>query len=234
MRFNLIDLLLPDTCSLCLSTVSTPQRHLCCDACWRSLPRIVRACRHCACEVAEGDICGSCLTRPLSMGIAAVPFVYRDETLRLVSALKFQNNFRSARTLAYGIVQQVQAIYDQDQYPDAVVPTPLSWQRHVVRGYNQTERLAKEVGKALNIPVVSHLSRKHGPTQHGNTKTARKSLPISTFKFRRSPPKHIALIDDVITTGTTMSVMAKVCLRAGVHRVDLWAACRTPEAFSEV
>ena len=230
MHASLLDLLLPDTCIQCLATTLTRQKHLCCEHCWASLPRIINPCRHCAREIPDGEICGACLTRPLSAGRAVIPFIYRDEAMELVSALKFQNNLRAARTLAHGITEQVEALYPAEQLPEVIVPTPLSWQRHVMRGYNQTERLADEISNTLSVPVKRLLRRKHGPTQHDSSRAIRQSLPMSTFKFKGHSLNHIALIDDVVTTGTTMQVMAKVCLRAGVRRVDLWAACRTPES----
>ena len=232
MHTSLLDLLLPDTCIQCLATTLTREKHLCCEHCWASLTRIENPCLHCARELPDGDICGACLTHPLSVGRAVIPFAYRDEAMQLVSALKFQNNFRAARTLAHGIVEQVEALYPAEQLPEAIVPTPLSWRRHVIRGYNQTERLADEISNALDVPIKHLLRRKHGPTQHDSTRATRQSLPMSAFSSKGTCPSHIALIDDVVTTGTTMRVMAKVCQRAGARRVDLWAACRTPESHA--
>lgn len=226
MRPSLLDLVLPDTCHLCHANVVRPSRHLCCPFCWKSLPRIENPCRHCAKEVSRNRICGACLTRPLSTGIAVVPFVYGEGALHLIRTLKFQNDLRSARTLAYGMTERIRTQYQNQSMPEAIVPTPLSLRRHIVRGYNQTVRLADEISRSLKIPVQERLSRRDGPTQHGRSRTARQAMPLTAFKYKGSAPSHIALLDDVITTGTTMRIMARVCQLAGVRRVDLWAACR--------
>lgn len=230
MRFSLLNLLLPDTCVLCQSTVEHRHDHLCCASCWASLPRNTNACRHCARALNEGNICGSCLITPLSTGIAVVPLIYAGEAITLVSALKFRNSTRAARTLARTILTGVQAAYGAGRArPNVIVPTPMAWRRQFIRGYNQSARLASDLAKALGIPTRALLKRGYGPTQHGRSRAARQSLPLSTFEFVGEPPQHIALVDDVMTTGATMKAMASICARAGVRRVDLWAACRTPE-----
>jgi predicted amidophosphoribosyltransferase len=73
------------------------------------------------------------------------------------------------------------------------------------------------------------LSRRHGPSQHGRNRRAREALPLNTFYTRRQLPadtRHIALLDDVVTTGSTMRVMAHTMQSAGVRRIDIWAPCR--------
>lgn len=189
-------------------------------------------CRHCARALAHGEVCGRCLTSPLSIGIAIAPLVYERDAARLVHELKFQNNRRATKTLAQALIDAVEATYADTQRPEVVVPTPMAWRRHVVRGYNQAERLARSVARPLRLPVASLLRRRYGPTQHGRSRAARETLPLRTFsftdtrRFSASVPEHIALIDDVMTTGTTMRTMARVCADAGVRRVDLWAVCR--------
>ena len=228
MLNKFLDLFLPDTCILCDTILATQTTHLCCAACWQNLPHLKTACRHCARSTPDGEICGRCLTKPLSTGIAVVPLTYEGDAIRLVRALKFENSLRAAHTLGYLVAAEVKARYPESGLPRQIVPTPMSWRRHVVRGYNQATRLAEDISKRLSIPTVNALKRRHGPTQHGRSRSARESLAANSFIYTGHIEEHIALLDDVMTTGATMRAMATTCRNAGVRRIDLWATCRTP------
>ena len=235
MLSRIIDLYLPDTCALCQILIDKRQPHLCCTHCWSDLPWLDHQCRHCGLALPEPDprmrplVCGHCLTQPLTKGIAIVPLAYNDDTQRLVHELKLQNNLRAAEVLSVALATRIQATYGMRPRPQYIVPTPLTWRRRVIRGYNQTARLAFSLADKLSIPVHSMLSRRHGPSQHGRNRRAREALPLNTFYTRRQLPadtRHIALLDDVVTTGSTMRVMAHTMQSAGVRRIDIWAPCR--------
>ncbi|MEE2784901.1 MAG: hypothetical protein VYE04_16175 [Pseudomonadota bacterium] len=165
----------------------------------------------------------------MTRGIAVVPLAYNDDTQRLVHELKLQNNLRAVEVLSVVLATRIQATYGKRPRPQYIVPTPLTWRRRAIRGYNQTARLAFSLADKLSIPVHHTLSRRHGPAQHGRTRRAREAMPLSTFYTRRQLPadtRHIAVLDDVVTTGSTMRVMAHTLQSAGVRRIDLWAPCR--------
>ncbi|NKC00808.1 MAG: hypothetical protein GKR90_20250 [Pseudomonadales bacterium] len=232
--YKTINLLLPDTCMLCRMVVDDPAPHLCCTHCWSSLARFELQCRHCGRPLPTdgvGDlICGACQTNPLTLGLTIAPLVYAEEAVDLVHALKFSNSLRAARTLSCALSERI--LSTATQLPKAIVPTPISWRRHFRRGYNQSDRLAHELATRLELPIRYPLRRRHGTVQHGNSRAQREAQPMKVFTIAESDlPDHIALVDDVITTGTTMKNMSKTLARAGVQRVDLWAPCRASSDF---
>lgn len=227
------DLFLPDTCILCGIILEQASPRACCDFCWQALPRIEQPCRHCAQPVPEGDLCGRCLARPLSQGIAVVPLRYERYAQDLIHQLKFNNSLRAARTLSQALYGSIAIKYAGQPLPEAIVPTPLSWRRHVQRGYNQCDRLSLELAANLDVPIQHLLKRRHGPVQHGRSLAQRATQPRRSFELIRwKVPPHIAIVDDVITTGTTMSNMARALARGGARRIDLWAPCRATQSGS--
>lgn len=229
-----INLFLPDTCILCRMVVNEATPHLCCRHCWSALPRFDTQCRHCGrplpSNLTSELICGVCQTKPLTVGLTIAPLVYRDDAVNLVHALKFSNSVRAARTLSCALSERI--LSTATRLPEVMIPTPISWRRHFRRGYNQCDRLTHELASALGIEVRYALNRKHGRVQHGNSRSVREAQPTNVFTVTDTDlPNHIALVDDVITTGTTMRNMSKTLMRAGAKRVDLWAPCRASSDF---
>jgi ComF family protein len=101
------------------------------------------------------------------------------------------------------------------------------------RGYNQAFELAKPVARALGVPIArDRLARiRATPAQTGLDAAARRRNLRGAFAVSRggSLPKHIALFDDVVTTGATVRECARVLRRAGVERIDVWALARAPQ-----
>jgi ComF family protein len=103
---------------------------------------------------------------------------------------------------------------------------PLS---QIRRGYNQAELLADRLGRQLGIPVCHNL-RKHRwtPKQISLNLDARHNNLRRAFKAQGYPGDHVALVDDVMTTGTTVTTLTELLLRQGCRRVDVWVLARTP------
>lgn len=109
--------------------------------------------------------------------------------------------------------------------PDALVPIPLHYRRYWHRGFNQAERLAKFAAEAHSIPLAPLLKKRHYThSQQGKTRAERKhniegsfTCP-SIFEYQ-----HLALIDDVLTTGSTVNEAARILMKKGAKRVDIWA-----------
>ena len=115
-------------------------------------------------------------------------------------------------------------------FPDTLVPVPLHAWRQFRRGFNQSYELAARVGKTLGIRFQAHGLRRRRPTraQSGLNRRQRHRNVRGAFEWVawQSPRRHVALVDDVMTTGTTVAECAGVLKRAGARRVDVWLAAR--------
>ncbi len=114
---------------------------------------------------------------------------------------------------------------------DVIVPMPLHWLKQWQRGFNQSDVLAREIGKKWNVPVRNLVRRKRATLpQAGLTNAKRRANMQGAFKMTRGKPlagMRVLLVDDVVTTGATASACARVLKRAGAAHVSLLALART-------
>ena len=134
-------------------------------------------------------------------------------------------------TLARPLADLLAAALPRDERADAIVPVPLHWWRRWRRGFNQAELLARDLSRRTGTPVA-HVLRRARPTsaQAGLSNQARRKNVTGAFASRRaSQPlegKHVLLIDDVMTTGSTATACAIALKRAGAARVALLTVAR--------
>jgi len=114
---------------------------------------------------------------------------------------------------------------------DLIVPMPLHWFKQWQRGFNQSDLLAREVGKKWGVPVRSVVRRRKATrSQAGLTNAKRRANVSGAFRIVRGRPlagMRVLLVDDVVTTGATASACARVLKRAGAAHVALLALART-------
>lgn len=161
---------------------------------------------------------------PLEFDVA--PMAYTFPIDAAVKALKFRRRLFYAPGLAQLLMEAVRSLPGDI---DAVLPVPLHWRRHWFRGFNQAVEIGKPVAKHLGIPLISSVQRKRAtPFQSGLSARKRASNLKSAFVFRGTLRyAHVLIVDDVITTGTTMRQIARVLKRAGVERVSALAVARS-------
>lgn len=147
----------------------------------------------------------------------------------MIHQLKFDHKLHYARLFGLLFQQHLQAL--APELPDMIIPVPLHKQRLRERGFNQALEIIKGPAKALQIP----LDRTH--CQRIRATTAQMSLDARTRRqnlkgaFRYTQPldgAHIALFDDVVTTGSTLQAAAQALRQAGAAKIDLWALAYTP------
>jgi ComF family protein len=115
--------------------------------------------------------------------------------------------------------------------PDIIVPIPLHWKRVAERGFNQSLELARPVSAHLHLPLDSTTCVRRIPTVPQLTLEKRSRLRNirGAFDVRRDiGARHVVLLDDVVTTGATVSELAAQLLQRGAKKVDVWALARTP------
>lgn len=209
--------------------------HALCPPCQAAMPLAAPACRLCARPLAvDGAICGRCLRRPPPVGRVVALWRYAPPAADLVAALKYRADLGLLPTLAGALADRVRAAYGPDSWPQQLLPVPLHGRRLRQRGFNQAGELAAALGRQLALPVEDRSLRRviDTPDQIGLSAGERRRNLRQAFAVyaRRGQPlaEHVALLDDVLTTGATALAAVRVLQRAGVARVDVWCLARTP------
>lgn len=173
--------------------------------------------------------CAKCLKRPPAFDSAWTAFVHVEPVRRGVHRLKYGAQFEQSRVL--GRLMGRQAAARGETLPDLLIPVPLPRRRLFLRGYNQAQELARAVSRACGIPVdagAAVLVRSPGD-QIGQTAAQRRRNLRGAFRIEQDlGGRHVALIDDVMTTGATLDALARAARRAGAARIEAWALARAP------
>jgi ComF family protein len=146
-----------------------------------------------------------------------------------MAEVKFHGRLNHARLLGQMLAQAV-----QEHLPSAaqvLIPVPLHPARLASRGFNQSLEMARVVARVLGLPVDSRCCRRvlHTPPQTGLDEPARRRNIRGAFAAQTPLPwRRVAILDDVVTTGSTVSELALVLRRAGAESVEVWAVARTP------
>ena len=224
-------------CSFC--SVAQTETGICED-CIAAIDTIETACCRCASQlqadsnhqteqgVSHKAECGRCLSKPPVYHKVVAATRYHYPVDKALSELKFNKQLHYARSLSHLLERKVKHHYRSSPYPDAIVAIPLHPKRLKERGFNQSNIIARQLSKALGIPQTSALTRvKDTPHQIGLSEKQRKSNLNNAFRLEQNLPQHIALVDDVVTTGSTITEATKLCLKQGVKQVDVWCLAKT-------
>ncbi len=202
----------------------------CCAACFELLPWNRSRCSRCALPLPQSQsVCGRCLADMPPFTASVVPFIYCAPIDRLINEFKHRANLLVLPLIAQALEHAINT--RRENTPDLLVPVPLHRYRHVRRGFNQAELLAREVGKRLNVQLNLSLVTKTHQTalqQELSLKQRRKNLRGSFAVLQALEGKEIALLDDVITTGATAREIASELINAGAKSVRVWGVARTP------
>ncbi|WP_225318671.1 ComF family protein [Cellvibrio sp. KY-GH-1] len=230
--YGFINQLIPNHCLLCGDTLG---ESLICTHCHEQLPHLEAfpfLCSCCALPLkSAAPFCGHCLERKPAFSRSCIAFSYEHPLDFLIHQFKYRRQLTSGKLLGEMLADTCR----QAERPDFLVPAPIHWRKRWRRGFNQTELLARQVGKLLQLPVVDALrqTRYHESQKDLGRKQRQKNLRQSLAlrnKFKaRVEGAHIALVDDVVTTAATARALSELLLKAGAQRVDIWALARTPE-----
>lgn len=199
-----------------------------CRWCRAELPWNDPACPRCALPLVAGLDCPRCLSEAPPFARAHAAFRYEFPVDRLLPRFKFHADLAAGALLA----TLMQWSLDPSQWPQALLPVPLHTSRLRSRGYDQALELAKALARETGLPLLASRVRRARRTQAQTElgASARRRNVAGAFVLARGPPlpAHVALVDDVLTTGATAGECAHVLLDAGVERVDVWAVASAP------
>ena len=201
----------------------------CCSGCQADLPTVHDQCLQCGLPMlASTRACGRCSRRPPAFERTWPGFVWAGPIERLVHRFKFHHDLACGRLLASLTARRLVAC--GAHRPQALVPVPLHWRRALWRGFNQSRMLADDLSRQLgHIPVAPLLRRARAtPAQSGLPAAARRANVRGAFSVHLPDCRlrHVTLVDDVMTTGTTLDACARALRKAGVERVDVWVVAR--------
>jgi ComF family protein len=230
---HLFDLLLPAPCLLCGQ--ANAAYSLLCPVCDHSLPYLSNKpflCSCCALPLnSNGPLCGKCLQKPPAFQHSSITFSYEHPVDFLIQQFKYRRQLSSGKLLASLLANSS----TDTERPDLLVPVPCHWRKRWQRGFNQSELLAHWVGKELRIPVIDACAQTHyhhsqkGLSRRDRLKNQRQSFVVKNAMVPNLADRHIALIDDVVTTTATARTLSELLRKAGAQRVDIWALARTPD-----
>ncbi|MDE2139810.1 MAG: ComF family protein [Gammaproteobacteria bacterium] len=220
--------LYPPYCLLC-SRPSRSRRELCND-CARDLPWNRHACPHCALPVpAEtgAALCGACLRSPPLWDSAASPLVYDWPLDQLLQRFKFTGDLATGQLLGELLAEFLMCL--PMAKPDLLIPIPLHSARLRERGFNQALELAHPVSRRLHLRLDNRacLRRMNTAVQSKLDAKERRRNLRDAFEVRTSlRGVHVAVLDDVVTTGATVGALSRALREAGAARITVWSLAR--------
>ncbi|EOD57109.1 ComF family protein [Aeromonas molluscorum] len=203
---------------------------LLCHCCRVSLRQHVHRCQLCAAPL-EGiwPICGRCQRRPPPWERLQVIGDYLPPYPWLIPRLKYGGDLLLPPLLARLLADHLTL----EEPPEAIIPVPLHWWRQWRRGFNQAEQLGLCLSRLTGIPLdpqVIHRIRATPQQTQLSAGQRRRNLK-GAFHINPHPYRHVALLDDVVTTGATAGQLSRLLHQSGIERVEVWALCRTLPHF---
>lgn len=224
-----LEALAPSRCHWCGR--STPQGHAACEACVAALPWNAHACRACGIPLAAGQpdgACAACLRECPPQDRSWAAFRYEAPVAQAIVALKFHGRLMPAHVIGHLMARRL--AHRAEPLPQLLIPVPLSTPRLRRRGYNQALELARALTGVLRIGLAAGAAWRTRETREQTRLDAaqRRNNVRGAFAVDAAAVRgrHVALLDDVITTGATAAELARVLRAAGAARIEAWAAAR--------
>ncbi len=196
-----------------------------CGPCDAALPYLATLhCPVCALPTMNGATCGRCLKHAPQFDRTVAVFAYAFPLDKMVQALKFNEQLMLVRQLANKLVQRIEI------RPDCIVAMPLHPARLRERGFNQSLELARQAARNLDVPLLSHACQRvrDTPPQSALPWKERGKNMLKAFTCTKDlSGKHVAVVDDVMTSGASVNELAHALRRAGACEVSAWVVART-------
>jgi len=221
---DFVQIRLPRRCVVCAAPAHSGDF---CAGCAASLPWHGHCCPRCAGDAATGETCGRCQSRPPPFDRTIAAFDYAFPVDRLVQRLKYREQLDLAAILANCLAEWLLAC--AAPRPDLLVPVPLHRARLARRGFNQSQLIAQRLGRRLEVPLAPRaLVRGRATAAQAGLAPGQRAGNVRGAFCAPAPvaARHVALVDDVMTSGHTLRAAAAALGAAGVERIDAWVVAR--------
>lgn len=185
-------------------------------------------CHHCAYPLPDDAylICGHCIKEPPHFDQAFIAYPFEEPLRSLLHQFKYHNGLYLGSFLSHLMLQ---AWKEPSTKPQCLIPVPMHPYRLKTRGFNQAAILTKSLARKINLPYDLTSCKKiinTAPQAGLNSQQRQKNL-TGAFYTAPLPYEHVALVDDLLTTGNTANEIALSLKKAGVTKVDVWCCART-------
>ncbi len=203
-----------------------------CRRCDAILPRNTHACLRCALPLPPGAApdkqCADCQAQAPSFDRVLTPLIYQPPVDELIAGFKYHHRLAQGRLVTELLVEAAAGT----ELPALLLPVPMPADRLRERGFNQATEIAQHLARRLNLAWSAGrlVRRRAAVPQRGLGKQRRRRNLRGVFACHGRLPQHVALIDDVMTTGATANAAAQAVRKAGAQRVDVWVLARTPRS----
>lgn len=224
---RLLQFFYPTHCVLCKEKTSD----YFCNDCFDLLPWIKNSCIRCGDSLFDNQnhsICNHCIAHPPIFDIPVIPFSYQKPISNMIMFLKFNQKIIYSRILAKLMINHIEK--NSMSLPDMIIPIPLHPNRLRERGFNQALEIAKPMGKYFNVKVdfMSCHRIKNTEPQSLLPAQKRKDNIKNVFEVKKNiTTKHVAILDDVVTTGNTINEFSSILKKAGVEKIQIWSCARS-------
>lgn len=233
LKIRLLRLWLSKACLLCDAAIIDEQPI--CEPCKLDLPWLQHGCQFCALPVPAGErSCHQCQQQLQPFRQAAAAWSYDFPVNTLISRFKYNSQWPYGRLLAQMLAEHLEFQYQENLLirPDFLLAVPLANKRQRQRGYNQAQMIAQWLSRDLHIPLLYKAAQRirYTSIQQGLTASQRHSNMRNAFRIvqpEQVAGQHIAIVDDVLTTGATCAALTRSLLAAGASRVDVYCLART-------
>ena len=211
----------------CVLCGSMSREGLWCAACDDALPYLDAAyCPSCALPTPCGEVCGQCLKRPPLFARTTAVFGYTFPLDKLIQAMKYGEQL----ALAYAFAEKLAHRIDKTELPDCIIPMPLHPAKLRERGFNQSQLLAAKTACGLGIELLPNACQRVRDTLPQSAlpwKERKKNMRDAFCCDADLTGRHVALVDDVLTTGASLNALAGAVQKRGADRVSAWVVART-------
>ena len=219
----------------CVACLSSNAFSGLCPPCREGLPVNRWHCRCCALPLAfpSSDLlCGDCLKFPPPFKTSCIPWRYQYPLDGMIGRYKYNGQRKFARPLLADFASFLEQELGSGTIsrPDVLVPAPMDSRRRRQRGFNQAQDIAENAGRHLGITVNTGLVQRvrRVRSQRELNREERLANLRGVFKVTSEVPERVAIVDDVVTTGATVRVLAGALREAGARDIQVCALARTP------